>query len=220
MAVPLSYLPSLKKGQRVLGLFETEPGVAEWYPAVVQKVIAGADGLSENSCESYYLLFDDGDKATLSRLQIKLEGEKQQKSLCVGQHVLACCKRNEGSFTAGMIVDKMGSDNGEEVLYSVEFAALSDKDGTAGRPGGAGAAGAGAAGSKIIEKMGRGSIFGPHLSPDSIKAIQDRLADTKSPSPSSVDKTETSSSIAEAQPVTSSGTVVAATHETSSTASP
>ncbi|CAE7704361.1 unnamed protein product, partial [Symbiodinium microadriaticum] len=130
----------------------------EWYGAVITDVTSVGGGK-----KLYALRYDDGDEEVdAHRLKLRLAGQRQRRTLCVGEAVDAVCRQCEGKILPGVVVG-VGVGGGEE-KYVVEFnlreLGVGDSDG-------------------VREELCRRYIFGPHFTPSNQTSAPDEsVSDT------------------------------------------
>ena len=78
----------------------------------------------------YTVRYDDGDvEENISRLRIRVEGEKQSKSLAVGEVVDACCKACKDDVLRGVISGRGPRDDEYRVTFDIESLGLAKTTG-------------------------------------------------------------------------------------------
>ena len=106
---PTAVQQALRVGMRV----EARYGVGEdWYDATIVEVQHKPGGNVSYDETTYSLRYDDGDEEQdVSRLKIRLKGEKQRGKLEVGERVDALCVRLDSSYVPGVVRRVLGDNS-------------------------------------------------------------------------------------------------------------
>ena len=154
---PTAVQQALRVGMRV----EARYGVGEdWYDATIVEVQHKPGGNVSYDETTYSLRYDDGDEEQdVSRLKIRLKGEKQRGKLEVGERVDALCARLDSSYVPGVVRRVLGDNSTSNARrkYLVHF----DQVELTGEGDPLG----------FDEEVSRDCIFGPHFTVSATRSV-------------------------------------------------
>ena len=132
----------------------------DWYDATIVEVQHKPGGNVSYDETTYSLRYDDGDEEQdVSRLKIRLKGEKQRGKLEVGERVDALCVRLDSSYVPGVVRRVLGDNSTSNARrkYLVHF----DQVELTGEGDPLG----------FDEEVSRDCIFGPHFTVSAIRSV-------------------------------------------------